>query len=155
MNILCFNLVADIYESKVFELATEVAYVTSPYEQNVLPEVMKSKFDLMQRLAHECKVASELKAKKYEVTDDFFTWVEDLKIKYCVTKDSDTQERKLTKIIRHKNVDGVFYNIVYCILERFEVYRKHDCRKVPLSYDEFCKIIRKNRKTLSRKETIN
>ena len=142
----------DIYEAKVFELATSFNHS----EQNGKPEAMKQRLAYLSRLAHECQIAEVLRAKEFEFTPDFLAWIEtELKRTFtCETSDKSIPTLYNVCTHRSKSIELVFYNIVYCVLERYGVQYRHNLRKRTISFDEFCKLTGNNRKTLSRGETI-
>lgn len=117
---------------------------------------MKQRLAYLSRLANECQTAKELKAKDFEFTPNFLAWVEtELKSKFTF-ETSDKSASTLSNVCTHrsKSIEPVFYNIVYCVLERYGVQYRHKSRKRTISFDEFCALTGNNRQTLSRGRTI-
>ena len=142
----------DIYGKKVLELAASF----NPSERNGQSEAMKQRLAHLGRLANECQIAEELKTKEYKFSPIFLAWVEtELKRKFTY-ETSDKSAPTLFNVCTHreKSIEPVFYNIVYCVLERYGVQCQHKSRKRIISFDEFCNITGNNRQTLSRGQTI-
>lgn len=137
----------DIYESKVEELAAEISYeIKDPYGA-VLSEEMRKKVDLMKRLAKENILVRQIRTLKREFSIEFISWVN--------TQLKPTYVERIVAIVnpRH-NPENIFYNILYYIAERFQMRVKCDrCLRL-ISFDMFCNLVGKNRKTLSREGTI-
>lgn len=125
-------------------------------EQNGKPEAMKKTSDYISRLARECQTANVLRAKEAEFTSEFIAWIEnELKRKFTfITEDKSISTLSNVCTNRPKSIEPVFYNIVYCVLERYGVLYRHKSRKRILSFDEYCTVTGNNRKTLSRGATI-
>ena len=136
----------DIYEVRVQELAAEIFYkIEDPYGA-VLPKEMMSKFDLMKRLASENIKAHQIRIRQIELPLDFIPWVRKII--------ADKYINQIANADRRHNPENILYNIVYCVLERFGIRGKCDKRSRLISYDMFCTLFNKNRKTLSRGCTL-
>lgn len=143
---------ADRYVKAVLKLATNL----TPSEENGQSGAMEKKLAHISRLAHECQIAEELKKREHKFTPNFIAWVKDeLKLKYTY-KTSDKLAPTLFNVCkyRERSIVPVFYNIVYCVLERYGVQYQHKSRKRTISFEEFCALTGNNRKTLSRGQTI-
>lgn len=117
---------------------------------------MKQRLAYLSRLANECQIAEELRKKEFEFTPNFLAWIEtELKRTFtCETSDKLTPTLYNVCTHRSKSIEPVFYNIVYCVLERYGVQYQPNSRKRTISFDEFCNLTGNNRKTLSRGKTI-
>lgn len=138
----------DIYESRLIELTAEISYeIKDPYG-TVLSEAMRKKFDTIKLLADDCKMANEIRNRDYEYTDELNAWIkEDLLKEFKERIDRAVKRSETSR-------QGVFFNIVYCILERWQVKFKCKSRLRLISKDKFCELVGKDRKTLNRRQTI-
>lgn len=138
----------DIYERRLIELTAEISYeIKDPYG-TVLSEAMRKKFDAMKLLANDCMVANEIRSRNYEYTDKLNAWIkEDLLKKFKERIDRAVKRSETSR-------QGVFFNIVYCILERWQLKFKCKSRLRLISKDKFCELVGKDRKTLNRRQTI-
>lgn len=140
----------DRYEKYTAELVAEISYEMNPYGA-VLPESMKRKFDLLKRINNENLIAAKLRELKFELSGEFVDWIK----KGLLNKFTDKETGELySAITRKQSVEGIFYNIVYCIIERFGFCYQCETRKRLISKDTFCTLVGADRKTLSRKQTI-
>lgn len=138
----------DIYESRLIELTAEISYeIKDPYG-TVLSEAMRKKFDAMKLIANDCKVANEIRSQNYEYTDRLNAWIkEELLNEYKARIDKAVKRSETSR-------QGIFFNIVYCILERWQIKFKCQNRLRLISKDKFCEFVGQNRKTLNRSQTI-
>lgn len=144
---------ADRYEDLVFTLVAE-----NPFEQNGQPEAMKKRLVYLSSLSIDCQRINKLKSEReFEFSPNFLAWVEtELKSKFTYhTLDQNALTiYNVVGLFRQKSVEPVFYNVVYCVLERYGFHYRHKCRKCILSFDAFCTLTGNDRKTLSRIDTI-
>lgn len=102
----------------------------------------------MKLLANDCKVANEIRSRNYEYTDDLNAWIKvELLNEYKERIDNTVKRSETSR-------QGVFFNIVYCILERWQIKCKCQSRLRLISKDKFCELVGKDRKTLNRRQTI-
>lgn len=102
----------------------------------------------MKMLASDCMVATKIRSRNYEYTDKLNAWIKvDLLNEY---------KERIDKAIKRseKSKENIFFNIVYCILERWHIRCRCQSRLRLISKDKFCELVGKDRKTLNRRQTI-